>query len=73
MQSRAGAADSAFTHAVGKVDDDVQKLLDCTSGVLQLAIKLMGSRSRWADVASEMATSLEIMGLLLSRISSVMA
>ena len=48
--------DSAFTHAVGQVDDDVQKLLDCTSGVLQLAIKLMGSRNRWGDVASEMAT-----------------
>jgi len=33
----------------------VQRLLDCTSGVLDLAIRLMASRSRWSDVATEMA------------------
>ena len=33
----------------------MQKLLDCTSGVLNLAIELMGQRSRWSDVATEMA------------------
>ena len=47
--------DSAVTYPVGSVADDVQKLLDCTSGVLQLAIELMGKRSRWSDVATEMA------------------
>ena len=47
--------DSAITHAVGAVDSEVQKLLDCTSGVLALAIELMAVRNRWSDVASEMA------------------
>jgi len=47
--------DSAVTHPVGQVTPDVQRLLDCTSGVLDLAIRLMASRSRWSDVATEMA------------------
>lgn len=47
--------DSAFTHPVGAVEADVQRLLDCTAGVLRLAIELMAVRSRWSDVASEMA------------------
>jgi len=47
--------DSAVTYPVGRIDDEVQKLLDCTSGVLNLAIELMGQRSRWSDVATEMA------------------
>jgi len=47
--------DSAATYPVGRIADDVQKLLDCTSGVLALAIELMGQRSRWSDVATEMA------------------
>ena len=48
--------DSARTHAVGEVSPQVRSLLDCTSGVLDLAIDLMGKRSRWSDVATEMAT-----------------
>jgi methionyl aminopeptidase len=47
--------DAAITHAVGKVAPEVQKLLDVTSGVLNLAIDLMGKMSRWSDVAREMA------------------
>jgi methionyl aminopeptidase len=47
--------DSAVTYPVGEVAPEVRRLLDCTSGVLDLAIRLMGSRSRWSDVASEMA------------------
>ena len=47
--------DSAVTHPVGEVEADVQRLLDCTAGVLGLAIELMASRSRWSDVATEMA------------------
>jgi methionyl aminopeptidase len=47
--------DSAFTHPVGEVSADVRRLLDCTTGVLALAIELMGVRNRWSDVASEMA------------------
>ena len=47
--------DSAVTYPVGAIDPDVQRLLDCTSGVLALAIQLMAVRSRWGDVATEMA------------------
>jgi methionyl aminopeptidase len=48
--------DSAVTHPVGKIDPEVQHLLDVTSGVLKLAIELMGKRDRWSEVASEMGT-----------------
>lgn len=48
--------DSAITFPVGKVSADVQRLLDITSGVLDLAIELMKSKSRWSEVAREMAT-----------------
>jgi methionyl aminopeptidase len=47
--------DSAVTYPVGEISPEVRRLLDCTSGVLGLAIHLMGIRSRWSDVASEMA------------------
>lgn len=47
--------DAAVTHPVGVVEPRVQELLDCTSGVLALAIQLMASRNRWSDVATEMA------------------
>jgi methionyl aminopeptidase len=49
-------ADAAFTHAVGRVSSEVQRLLDITSGALDLAIELMGKKSRWSEVAREMAT-----------------
>ena len=48
--------DSARTHPVGTVSSGARGLLDCTSGVLELAIELMGKRNRWSDVATEMAT-----------------
>ena len=48
--------DSAVTHPVGRVDPEVQRLLDVTSGVLNLAIEQMGKRNRWSEVASEMCT-----------------
>jgi methionyl aminopeptidase len=47
--------DSAYTHPVGKVASEVQRLLHVTSSVLDLAIELMGVKSRWSDVAREMA------------------
>ncbi len=48
--------DSAITHPVGRVDPEVQRLLEITQGALQLAIGLIGKRSRWSEVASEMGT-----------------
>ncbi len=46
--------DSAVTLPVGQVEPDAEKLLDVTSGVLQLAIELMAVKSRWSQVAAEM-------------------
>jgi methionyl aminopeptidase len=48
--------DAALTHAVGNVPPEVSKLLEVTRGVLDLAIHLMGKKSRWSQVAAEMAT-----------------
>jgi methionyl aminopeptidase len=46
--------DSAYTHPVGAVSSDVQRLLDVTKAVLDLAIELMAVKTRWSDVAREM-------------------
>jgi methionyl aminopeptidase len=48
--------DAAVTHAVGRVNPEVQRLLEVTAGVLELAIDRMGHCSRWSDVAHEMET-----------------
>ncbi|MBI3840225.1 MAG: type I methionyl aminopeptidase [Planctomycetia bacterium] len=48
--------DSAVTHPVDKIDPQVERLLDVTRGVLELAIDLMGKRNRWSEVAGEMGT-----------------
>jgi methionyl aminopeptidase len=46
--------DAAVTHAVGRLHPEVQRLLDVTSGVLDLAIEAMGRCQRWSEVALEM-------------------
>ena len=46
--------DSAMTLAVGRVHSEVQRLLDVTSGVLDLAIDLMATSKRWSQVAGSM-------------------
>jgi methionyl aminopeptidase len=46
--------DAAATYPVGRIRPDVQHLLEVTRNVLELAIKLMGKRSRWSEVAAEM-------------------
>lgn len=46
--------DAAATYAVGRIPPEVQRLVDVTREVLELAIELMGSRSRWSEVAAEM-------------------
>jgi len=47
--------DSAMTHPVGAIPDDVQKLLQITRGTLDLAIKLLAVERRWSAVARQMA------------------
>ena len=48
--------DAAITHPVGQVEPRVAQLLEITSGVLKLAIELMGQKNLWSEVASEMET-----------------
>ena len=45
-----------MTHPVGAVDPELQRLIDVTRGVLDLAIDLMGECSRWKQVAGQMET-----------------
>lgn len=47
--------DAAYTYKVGEVSADIQRLLDATQGVLDLSIELMATKSRWSQVAREMA------------------
>ena len=47
--------DAAVTYPVGEVADDVRKLLDATSGVLDLAIDELSRKSRWSQIAALMA------------------
>lgn len=46
--------DAAITWPVGTISAERQKLLDITSGVLDLAIELMEQKSMWSEVAKEM-------------------
>jgi methionyl aminopeptidase len=53
---RGWCGDAAVTHPVGRVAPEVQKLLDVTRGVLDLAIEQMVRCSLWSVVAGEMET-----------------
>lgn len=46
--------DAAWTYSVGKIDPDVQHLLDVTRATLELAYDLMHTKSKWSQVAREM-------------------
>lgn len=46
--------DAATTLAVGQVDAAVQRLLDVAEEALQIAIREMGSKRRWSEVAGVM-------------------
>ena len=47
--------DAAVTHPVGQISPESQNLLDVTQAVLALAIELMAEKSRWSQVAEQMA------------------
>src|SRR5262245_5935308 len=47
--------DAAVTYPAGRIAPAVQKLLDVTKGTLDLAYELMHTKSRWSQVAREMA------------------
>lgn len=46
--------DAAVTFPIGKIRPDVQKLLDVTKGVLDLAIARMATAQWWSEIAKEM-------------------
>lgn len=46
--------DAAITHPIGEIAPEVQRLLDVTSGTLELAYELMHKKDRWSQVAAEM-------------------
>lgn len=46
--------DAAWTYPVGEVAPDVQRLLDVGEATLNLAFELMGTKSRWSQIAAEM-------------------
>ena len=47
--------DAALTHPIGKVDPEIQRLLDVTKGVLDLSIELLAHKSHWSQIADQMA------------------
>ena len=47
--------DSALTYPAGRIAPAVQRLLDVTKGTLNLAFELMHTKSRWSQIAREMA------------------
>ncbi len=46
--------DAAVTHPVGRVEPEIQRLLDVTRATLELAIEQMEACSRWYEVATAM-------------------
>jgi methionyl aminopeptidase len=55
--------DAAVTHLVGEVRSEVRQLLETTQGVLELAISLIGVKSKWSEVAREMQDYVEAANL----------
>ena len=51
--------DAAVTHAVGKITAQSKKLLKVTQETLDLAIKLMETKTRWSEIAVEMQDHVE--------------
>ena len=45
-----------MTLPVGRIDPDTQRLRDVTRDVLHLAVRRMGERRWWSEVAEEMQT-----------------
>jgi methionyl aminopeptidase len=47
--------DSAYTYSAGRIAPAVQQLLDVTIATLDLAFELMHTKTRWSQIAREMA------------------
>ncbi len=51
--------DAAVTHAIGEIDAKARKIMNVTLGTLDLAIKLMGTKTWWSEIAQEMQDYVE--------------
>lgn len=60
-------ADTAITVSVGQVSPGIQKLLDITSGTLELAISHMKPGKKWSEVARLMQHNVERAGFSVIR------
>jgi methionyl aminopeptidase len=47
--------DAAYTYSVGRIEPEVQRLLDATQAVLDMSIELLNSKNYWSAIAREMA------------------
>jgi methionyl aminopeptidase len=54
--------DAAVTHAVGTISPEAGRLLTVTEGALRLAIRLLGEKARWSEVARAMEESVRRAG-----------
>jgi methionyl aminopeptidase len=59
--------DSAVTLPIGKISPDVQRLLEVTKEVLDLAIRLIRPKLWWSDVAGEIQSRVEAVGFSVVR------
>ena len=59
--------DAAETYIVGKVGDDVRRLVDVTRNCLSLAVSMSGPGRKWSDVASAMQGYIESEGFSVVR------
>lgn len=59
--------DSALTVAIGKVSPDVQRLLEVTQDVLNLAVRMIKPKLWWSDVAGAMQDRVEKAGFSVVR------
>lgn len=54
--------DSAWTYAVGEIDEESQRLMDCGRNTLKIAIESLRSCTRWSQVAKKMELAVKEAG-----------
>lgn len=57
--------DAAWTYPVGEVDPQTQRLLDVGIETLRVAVKALGEKKRWSQVAREMMKTVKAAGFSL--------
>lgn len=67
VQLEGFCGDSALTVAIGRVSDDVQRLLDVTRGALELAIREIRPNRWWTEIAARMQALVEEAGFSVVR------